>query len=167
LVSIRQSTFSLKKCIEKYGDVEGLKIFKARQEKWLTSYYDKSKDEMFKIIKSKESYKSTAEMKLIESCDCEHSFMISSGDEHYVYDMRKGNNIVEYNGTYWHCEPRIYDPYYFNKRRDKFACEIWDYDDKKIKYAEDHGYNVLVIWEEDYINNREEIIQKCNEFLNL
>lgn len=33
----RQSTFSLKKCIEKYGEEEGTKRFKERQEKWLKS----------------------------------------------------------------------------------------------------------------------------------
>ena len=33
----RQSTFSLKKCIEKYGEEEGIRRFKERQEKWLKS----------------------------------------------------------------------------------------------------------------------------------
>ena len=34
----RQSTFSLKKCIEKYGEEVGLKRFNERQEKWLKNY---------------------------------------------------------------------------------------------------------------------------------
>ena len=36
-VSERQSTFSLKKCIEKYGKTEGNKIFESRQIKWINS----------------------------------------------------------------------------------------------------------------------------------
>jgi hypothetical protein len=34
LLSKRQSTFSKEKCIEKYGEVEGIKIWKERQDKW-------------------------------------------------------------------------------------------------------------------------------------
>lgn len=36
-VSERQSTFSLKKCIEKYGDIEGYKIWQDRQKRWRKS----------------------------------------------------------------------------------------------------------------------------------
>lgn len=49
----RQQTFSLAKCIKKHGDIVGLKIWKARQEKWLSSYNDKSPLEMEKINKKK------------------------------------------------------------------------------------------------------------------
>ena len=37
LISESQKTFSLEKCIEKYGEVEGVKRFEKRQEKWITS----------------------------------------------------------------------------------------------------------------------------------
>lgn len=36
-VSMRQLTFSKEICIEKYGDIEGIKIWKERQNKWLKS----------------------------------------------------------------------------------------------------------------------------------
>jgi len=37
LVRERQKTFSLDKCIEKYGEIEGLRRWEARQAKWLES----------------------------------------------------------------------------------------------------------------------------------
>jgi len=37
LVRERQKTFSLDKCIEKYGEIEGLRRWEARQAKWLKS----------------------------------------------------------------------------------------------------------------------------------
>lgn len=49
----RQSTFSLKKCINKYGEIDGLKIFNNRQEKWQKTLKNKSKTELKKINKSK------------------------------------------------------------------------------------------------------------------
>jgi hypothetical protein len=37
-VSEHQTTFSLKKCIDKYGESQGLEIFNERQEKWLKNF---------------------------------------------------------------------------------------------------------------------------------
>jgi hypothetical protein len=44
MLSERQSTFSFVKCIEKYGEEEGHRIWKERQEKW----YEKTKDKLSK-----------------------------------------------------------------------------------------------------------------------
>lgn len=55
LLSERQSTFSLKKCIEKYGEADGVKKFKDRQNKWISSL--KIKENYLEIQKRKNSYK--------------------------------------------------------------------------------------------------------------
>jgi len=55
LLKERQSTFSLNKCIEKYGDVDGLKKYNDRQKKWLDTLMKKSN--YLDIQKSKNSYK--------------------------------------------------------------------------------------------------------------
>lgn len=39
-LSNRQATFSYEKCIKKYGETEGNKIFSQRQQKWLKSLYN-------------------------------------------------------------------------------------------------------------------------------
>jgi hypothetical protein len=44
ILSERQSTFSFVKCVEKYGQKEGHRIWKERQEKW----YEKTKDKLSK-----------------------------------------------------------------------------------------------------------------------
>ena len=49
----RQSTFSLKSCIEKYGDVDGLRLFKERQDKWQCTMNSKSYDEISIINKKR------------------------------------------------------------------------------------------------------------------
>lgn len=57
LISDRQRTFSLDKCIEKYGKEEGLKRFKERQTKWQKTLNSKSEDEIksINIKKGKDS----------------------------------------------------------------------------------------------------------------
>ena len=46
LLSERQSTFSLKICIEKYGEAEGTIVFNERQEKWQNTINSKPKEEI-------------------------------------------------------------------------------------------------------------------------
>lgn len=53
MLSERQSTFSLEKCIGKYGEIEGYKKWKARQDKWQSTINSKSSEELEQINKKK------------------------------------------------------------------------------------------------------------------
>ena len=46
LLSERQATFSLEKCINKHGKEEGTRIFNERQEKWLNTLNSKPQEEI-------------------------------------------------------------------------------------------------------------------------
>lgn len=77
----------------------------------------------------------------------------------------KYNLLIEYNGDYWHCNPKKYQSDYFNVRKSKTAKEIWDYDYNKLDLAKTNGYNIEVIWESDYKKNKK-IIQNLIEKYN-
>jgi G:T-mismatch repair DNA endonuclease (very short patch repair protein) len=65
------------------------------------------------------------------------------------------NLIIEYFGDYWHCNPKKYESDFFNKKKNKFAWELWDYDKKKIDLIKSYGYNLEVVWEGDLkLNNK-------------
>jgi hypothetical protein len=55
LLKERQTTFSMKKCIEKFGEDEGLLVFNKRQEKWQNTLKAKSPEEIDDINKRKSS----------------------------------------------------------------------------------------------------------------
>ena len=59
------------------------------------------------------------------------------------------NLIIEYNGDYWHCNPKKYNHDYFNQKKQKTAKELWEYDKHKIDLIKKKGYNLEVIWESD------------------
>ena len=42
---------------------------------------------------------------------------------------------------------------------------FWEKDYNKTKLAESNGFSILVIWDSEYKNNKEEIIDKCKKFL--
>jgi G:T-mismatch repair DNA endonuclease (very short patch repair protein) len=85
----------------------------------------------------------------------------------YKYDITNLRNkkIIEINGVFWHCKPELYGDDYYNKIKKMFAKEIRDYDIYKLNIAKEHGYDVLVIWEDDYHNNPKETIVKCVNFI--
>lgn len=162
----RQATFSLYKCIQKYGDKKGLEIFNERQKIWnkkLQKSFKSGKyvqspiaNKLFKEIKIKLNINNSIEEKYI------FNDKLHKG---YLFDFCLNNKLIEFNGDYWHANPIFYGPKSFIKAKNKKAEEIWEYDKIKIQTANDQGYKVLIIWEYDYNNNKEETLKKCIDFL--
>ena len=76
------------------------------------------------------------------------------------------NLVVEFNGTYWHCDPRFYEKNYFNQKKKLNAEQIWSYDNDRKIFLEDLGYKVIVVWEHDYKTNSEQTLNILSEFIN-
>ena len=74
--------------------------------------------------------------------------------------------IIEYNGSFWHADPkRGYksDEIVHHKTT---AKEIWDRDFKKIKAYEKNGYKVFTVWSDDFLKNKKNSIEKFKKFIN-
>lgn len=78
-------------------------------------------------------------------------------------DIIIGKNIIECQGNYWHCNPKLFNKEYYHKQKHLNAGQIWDYDNNKKNELIKLGYNVLYIWEEDFYKNKEKSI---NELIN-
>jgi len=74
--------------------------------------------------------------------------------------IKETNTIIEFNGTYWHTDPRFYKKDYFHKRKQMTAEEIWKKDEERINSLQSLGYNVEIIWEFDYNDNKEKILSE-------
>jgi len=72
--------------------------------------------------------------------------------------------ILEYNGDYWHANPLRYVDSFIIKQTGKSAKEIRERDLIKIKNAENRGFDVLVIWESEYIEDRDKTLTKIKEW---
>lgn len=171
----RQNTFSLDACIKKLGIEQGTLKFNQRQEKWQNTLNSKSEEEKARINKLKISKGfsiSKAEKYIFDQLkndfDIEQQFTLFDENRSYIYDIVdiKKKKIIEYNGDFWHANPNIYSENFVNKRNKKTAKNIWEQDSIKLNIAKSHGYEVMVIWEQEYNLNKKEIINKCKEFLN-
>lgn len=176
LVSSEQKHFSKNICIEKYGYVEGIKIWKNRQDQWQSTLNAKSNTEIARINKLKlfkGGSASKGELQLFECLvnqgfECNKQYAIlKNNTQHYVYDIIYKNKIIEYNGDFWHASPEKYKEYDLVKLPGKIitAKEIWDTDKAKIKFAESRGFQVLVVWESEFKQHKETVIKKCIQFL--
>ena len=155
----RQQTFSLEKCIQKYGEEEGRKRFEERQIKWQKSLHNHfqagkiAQSQLAKTIKTKLN-------KLLHA-KLEEEFQINQ----YSFDFKYHNILIEINGDYWHCNPNLYSEDFFNKVNGKFAKEIWEKDEDKKMIAESQNYKVYTIWEMDYNSNPNISLRNCVKFI--
>ncbi len=65
---------------------------------------------------------------------------------------------IEYNGTYYHADPRFYhadrELAIGIKRRKITAKDRWTYDLMKKHMCESAGYNMITIWEHDWVHDQ-------------
>ena len=118
------------------------------------------------VVSSKEIINSICKQLNIEIPINEHFIYDKEYKRAYAYDFIFNFKIIEFNGDYWHCNPKLYGPDFFNKVKQKTAREIWDCDRRKQEIAEYYHHKYLVIWEYDYKQNKEDVIKKCIDFLN-
>ncbi len=56
---------------------------------------------------------------------------------------------MEINGDFWHCNPIKYNESYIHPYIKKTASDIWLKDYNKKLNAEEYGYKVIYIWEDE------------------
>ena len=171
IIHKRQQTFTLEKCIEKYGPEDGYKRWKDRQDKWQKTLNDKSPEEKARINRSK-VYKhgstSKKEKKFLDSIISDESYHnVYINETGSIVDLKYGNKIIEFYGDYWHCNPR--DPRFpddfYNKNLHMTAKEKREFDNNRISKLKDLGYEIKIIWEMDYDSNPDKTILECKEFI--
>lgn len=157
----RQMTFSLEKCIEKYGEKDGYKRWMARQQKWLDSEGMKTlcfgvsriSQEMFDAIADQYDGQCIYATNGADGVNNEHALCTSKG---YVKPdfFAPGDpcKIIEFDGDYWHSEKNPHN-----------VCS--ETRDDKIKKSFP-SYQILHIYERDYRKDKVGTIQKCLDFLN-
>ena len=84
----------------------------------------------------------------------------------YSVDILYKNKIIEFFGDFWHCNPKYFlngeEKHKMTKQKIK---DIWEHDKKRIKKLENNNYKIMIVWEDDWYNNKSEIIKKIKKFL--
>ena len=180
-LSKRQSTFSLEKCIKKYGETKGMERWKRRQEKWQNTLKQKEPAELERINRAKMAFNGFSNIsqrlfidlydriknkfdkiyfatldpraKVIDNSGISHEYLVVTEDKRYYFlDFY----IPEVNKAI------EFDGWYWhhgkgaNKKRAA----------KRKNELIELGYDIYHVEEFDYRKNPEETIQKCIDYIN-
>jgi len=93
-------------------------------------------------------------------------YKVNVGDKRYVYDYGDSSKkkLIEFFGDFWHCNPNKYDKDYYHPIIKSTAFDIWVRNEQRIHVANNLGYRVKVIWESDFRNNKELVINGLVEW---
>lgn len=169
-VSEFQTTFTLEKCIQKYGKEKGTKKYNDRQKRWQqTLWFNNTKKDVYaKALNgtignaSKESL--TIFLPLIEKLinnniisnindiyigipnNKEYFLWSKTNKQFYLYDftIKTLQIIIEYNGLAFHVKSE-------NDSNSKLIFEkdvktVFQKQNNKIKCAIENGFNILILW---------------------
>lgn len=75
----------------------------------------------------------------------------------FVRFNRYKNKVIEFYGDYWHKNPKK-----FPKNKENIIK--WKYDAVKEETIK-KNYDLLIVWESDYVNDSDRILDLCMEYL--
>lgn len=179
-----------KNCILRYGENEGVRIYKdilyARGSSMRLEYYINKFGEIDGPAKYLERRKNFicsnngcisklnikfSDMLKSLNIKFESEFSILHNGLYKKYDFKIGNNLIEVNGEFWHANPKKYHPddiLSFPGGK-VIAKDIWNKDNIKKNIAIDNGYNILYFWENEInnVNEFKKIKLKIKKLCNL
>jgi len=74
------------------------------------------------------------------------------------FDIKIGNLLIEFNGTYWHLDPRYYSTDYSDNNRN--SIETWNRDLQKRNIAIENGYELIVVWQSDWESSEDNELKR-------
>jgi len=174
-ISSKQRLFSKDICVEKYGIERGVEIWEKRQKKWQRKLHENNNLHVGYSMVSQNLFDT-----LIKYCDEDlrdyifygsknREYNIRHNDSNHIFDFTDLNQrkIIEFNGDIYHGNPKLFKatdyPNPFQPQ--KTSKEMWEYDAYKKNIAELNGFNVLTVWESDFRENENNVINECLEFL--
>lgn len=159
----RQDVGRLDKFIERYGDEEGRKKWKERQEKWMKNYkknnFSKISQKLFKSVyeqicnKYSEIYFATLnDNKEYEETGRNFEYRLELTTSYILPDffIKDINKIIEFDGSYYH-----------RKHSENVKREL-----KRDKEINENGYKVYHVKEDDYKKDPNKVLQECLDFIN-
>lgn len=141
--------------IQKYGEIVGYEKYnEAKKNRFLggfiapVSKFQKEIEEFVKTIYEGNVFGHENNYCFFVNGELEQSVVIP---DILIEDKKL---IIECYGDYWHCSDK-YSESYFHEVIKKTAKEIRHLDERRVDFLKNKGYVVLIIWENDWIVNRQ------------
>ena len=161
-----QKSMTLANFIRKYGQQEGTQKYKEYSRRSNFGYSNVSQHLFMKIDDVLGDYANNSFF-FVKNYEAEVEIEIDGKQKTAKLDYELNKKVIEFNGDYWHANPKIYDAdetvmYHLVK---KTAKDVWESDAKRITAIEKHGFKVHIVWESDYESDPERVVDECVKFL--
>lgn len=91
----------------------------------------------------------------------------AAGKERYADILIPGIGVVvELYGDYWHCNPKKFSSQFFHHVKKLTVTQIWEDDRIRETQLRDAGYNVIVVWEDEWKRDRNGVLERVITFVN-
>lgn len=152
----RQRTNKPDVYIRKYGEELGLNLYRDKLLRWHSKMKlsDFEKDMVNTIFDWFDIDKS--ECMFYNNYDSKKMGMLAN-----IPDFIYKNKIIEFNGDFWHRNPKRFDPTKPTNQK------IYKRDERILEGFKQAGYEVLVIWEYDVYNDFESVLKALKNFFGL
>lgn len=141
---------TIKNFIKKYGKDEGIKKY-TNVINHNINFYSKISQKLFNEL---DKYLGTKYKTYYATKNGEYGVLLDNNTyiklDYFILEL---NLCIEFNGTYYHGDPRIFNEYDHPNPHDKkiTAKEIWENDNKRYKILKEiRNIDTIVIWENDY-----------------
>jgi hypothetical protein len=174
---------------EKYGNELGLSKFRqvnkqkgnANNPRVIAERLEITVEEAIEIILSRNNYTgktwgSTLEQEFVNSLEKQLGFSLEYTtftkpygiwsellNTYVIYDIKHKNCIIEFNGDYWHANPKIYKDEAVI--RGTQATSIRQKDMLKLRTATNKGFITYTVWESDYKENKEKTLKEVCKWM--
>lgn len=156
---------SLENFQRKYGEEEGVKRYRdyiVNRSKG----YSRVASELFKELEKVLNRKDLTYMYLPKN----EELTLGHPKGYYRYDfcIPELKFIIEFNGDVFHGNPRLFNESDRPNPYDETltAKDMWERDKQKVDFAKKNGYNVFVVWESEYKNNKRKTLKSIKESIN-
>jgi len=169
-----KGVFSLKWFINKYGKDIGEKKYKERsinisKISHFRKYNKENKKNWSKI--SQELFFEIHNIigdnfEKIYFGELNHEYSCGVQNHNYDFVLLDKKRVLEFNGDKFHANPKLYEKNDIPlKFINKTSQKIWEDDKKKLNKAKNNGFKIKIIWESDYLNDKNKTILDCVKFL--
>jgi very-short-patch-repair endonuclease len=164
----KSKAHTLDNYIKRYGD-DGVEKFEQYISNHSVTGYSKSSQEFFVALYNN-YYQNKTNKIYFATHNKEFGILDTKSGTYRKYDFVDidSKTIIEYNGDYYHANPKIYRPddvISFHNGMKKTAKDIWKNDEEKYDLARQRGYQVIYVWESDCNDDMKSVIDRCVRFL--
>ncbi len=80
----------------------------------------------------------------------------------YDFIIKGSNVLLEFQGDYWHCNPKVYPTGPINKIQKRTIIN----DEYKRKLAKMNGFEIVYVWEKEFNEDKEALRERLKKYVN-